>query len=126
MFKEKATKEDLMTIIDDTNSALQTRDTRIVDLQEKVDLILEHLDLRYVPAKEEKTPAKLEERVPTISELINADLMGSLGEYQISGGGGDPTPTPKRKYTHRCPVKGCDFTSKVKKGVSIHKGQMHK
>ena len=60
------------------------------ELANKLDLILDHLKLKYVPETETKEPAKLEEK----TEYNFTGATGNSYMYATSG----PTPTkPKKK-----------------------------
>ena len=79
------------------------------ELANKLDLILDHLKLKYVPETETKEPAKLVEKMdgnPFFNNLENGTIIslpkgwvsipmsGGEGSYKTS----DPTPTkPKKK-----------------------------
>jgi len=65
--------------------------------EQKLDLILEHLKLKYVPETETKEPAKLVEKTGYLT--VNAGNVHRWMDGKVSGGGGfDPTPTkPKKK-----------------------------
>lgn len=66
------------------------------DVERKLDMILDHLGLRYIPETEKKEPAKLAEKkdeYQTIVDGLAFAISGSSPTYQ--------EPKPKRKYTKR-------------------------
>ncbi len=79
-------------------SALQDQNRRDYnDLYMKINLILDHLKLRYVPEKESTEPARLEEKKSEWQiavENISWAVSGG-GETSVSH---KPTPKKKRKY----------------------------
>ena len=64
------------------------------ELANKLDLILDHLKLKYVPETETKEPAKLVEKIDYLTVNAGNVLTGMVSK----GGGFIPTPTkPKKK-----------------------------
>ncbi len=70
-------------------------------LDDKLNLILNHLKLKYVPETEKKEPAKLVEKVGI--PLINySKLIGELSAYNyVTDDNKGVAVKPKRKYTKR-------------------------
>ena len=86
-------------LIENDNADKKVVDTKIKNLNEKLDLILKELGKEYVPESEKKEPAKLVDKGPDWSQLITS--CGS-GDWTIASAGPTPTkPKKKRKYTKK-------------------------
>jgi hypothetical protein len=71
----------------------------IAKVEKKMDMILDHLNLQYVPETEKKEPAKLEKKLPTFAiHLAGESRTISWNDNFIPSGEG---LKPKRKYTKR-------------------------
>lgn len=88
---------------------------RLNELDKKLNLILDHLNLQYIPETEKKEPAKLVEKNSNFFEdlkhgsVVRTGLEGDflgIEMYKPT----EPIFKPKRKYTRR-----------KKAGVTLHK-----
>ena len=73
------------------------------DVERKLDMILDHLGLQYIPETEKKEPARLVKTHEKFTVTSTSDLTGK--DYEWAGSGwlitDHSTPKPKRKYTKR-------------------------
>lgn len=127
MFNKVSRKEmevEVTAVLDLANYRANTNKERIAKLSDKIDLILEHLELRYVEERTTTEAAKLEEDKvlefinDTTGFILSSEDAAILADASLTSGGSSSD--------YHCPVSGCDFSSKKEKGVKIHMGRAHK
>ena len=78
------------------NTARSNENTK--RMESYVDLILDHLKLKYVPETETKEPAKLVEKTVSLGVDFGSFLTASGGSWAAPSTYSDPTSTkPKKK-----------------------------
>lgn len=121
MFKKWQTKlERTQHRVCDLEGSQREIKERIKEIDKKIELILEHLELEYVPESRRETieSAHLTERL----DLSNISSSG--GGLYISGGESwtDLSQYVKENQPNKCP--DCKATFKTEHGLNIHRGQM--
>jgi len=70
----------------------------VIDLEARLNLILDHLELKYVPETETKEPARLVQKTISLEDFTTRFLTASGGSWSSHSTTCNSTPTkPKKK-----------------------------
>lgn len=101
MFKDKTARENIENLNSQVADRFNYQYNRMERLDERLNLILDHLKLKYVPETEKKEPAKLVEKTNPMAKVYEDWIMPYMDNVTVTGVVGTVEEKPKRKYTKR-------------------------
>ena len=98
IWNKKVTQEEFDEVIDSIYDVRHALTKRLNNQETKLDLILSHLKLKYVPETETKEPAKLVEQTVNLGADWGQFITASAPSWVAPSMPCGPTPTkPKKK-----------------------------